>query len=149
MSKFIWNFEIYCGKSGPTYGTLEKVRGSDDANLVEGVVLKILEGMENKGHVVVMDNYFTSVPGLFKKFLRGIYAMCIVRNNHVGLPCALCNTKEFHKIIQKTLDWCTHDTRSLSCMVWKDKRPILLLSIHSKPIVSEGEVVPKCPIEEW
>ena len=35
-----------------------------------------------------------------------------------------------------------HQSQILSCRVRKDKRPILLLSIHSKPVVLEGEVVP-------
>ena len=96
-SKFIWNFEVYCDKSGPTYGGLENVRGSGDANMVEGVVPRMVEGMENKGHVVVMDNYFTSM-GLLKKLLeRGIYATSSVQNNCMGLPRALCNTKAFHR----------------------------------------------------
>jgi hypothetical protein len=29
--------------------------------------------------------------------------------------------------------------------VWKDKKPVLLLSTHAKPIVSEGEEIPRVP----
>ena len=62
------------------------------------------DGMENKEHVVVMDNYFTGVC-LFKKLLdRGIYATGVMKNNRVGLPLQLANTKEFDKNIQGTLD---------------------------------------------
>jgi hypothetical protein len=45
-----------------------------EGTLSEGVVLKMVEGMENRGHVVIMDNYFMGV-GLFKKLLeKGVYA---------------------------------------------------------------------------
>jgi hypothetical protein len=116
-----------------------------EATLTEGVVLNMVDGMENKGHVVVMDNYFTSV-GLFRKLLdRGIYATRSVRNNRVGLPADLANTREFDKNVQGTLNWRMHESRKLSCVVWKDKKSILLLSTHAKPIVSMGEETPTVP----
>ena len=106
----------------------------------------MVDGMENKGHVIVMDNYFIGV-GLFKKLLdRGIYAIRIMRKNSVGLFLVLSNTKEFDKNIQGTMNWRMHDSKILSCVVWKDKKLVLLLSTHTKPIVSEGEetlIVPR------
>jgi hypothetical protein len=144
-SKFIYNFDVYCGKSARSEVVLEQSGSRPEAPLAEGVVLKMVDGMENKGHVVVMDNYFTSV-GLLKKLLeRGIYGTGMVRNNHVGLPSKLSNTKEFDKNIQETLDWCMHESQQMSCIVWKDKKSVLLLSTHAKPIVSEGEETPTVP----
>ena len=64
----------------------------------------MVHGLDNKGHVLVMDNYFTGI-GLFQKLLkRAIYAMDTVKNNCVGLPRSLCNTKEFHKNVQGILN---------------------------------------------
>ena len=63
----------------------------------------------------------------------------------MGSPRSLCNKKEFHKNVQGTLDWQMHESQSLSCVVWKDKRPVLLLFTHSKSIVFEVEVVPSVP----
>ena len=56
----------------------------------------------------------------------------------MGLQLALSNAKEFHKKVQRTLDWRMHQSQCLSHVVWKDKRSILLLSTYSKPIVLEG-----------
>ena len=113
-----------------------------EGNRAEAIVLNMVDGMENKGHVVVMDNYFTSV-GLFKKLLnRGIYATGTVRSNHVCLPMQLSDTKEFNKNVQGTMDWHMHDSKEVSCVVWKDKKLVLLLSTHAKPIVLEGEEIP-------
>jgi hypothetical protein len=66
-------------------------------NIAKGVVLKMVDGMENKRHIVVIDNYFISVD-LFTKLLdRGTYTIGIVRNNCIGLLLELANIKEFDK----------------------------------------------------
>jgi hypothetical protein len=103
---------------------------SNEGNQVEAVVLNMIDGMENKRHVVVIDNYFTSV-GLFKKlFNKGIYETRTFRNNYIGLLLQLSETKEFNKNIQGTLDWRMHDSRELNCIAWKNKISIFLLSTH-------------------
>ena len=145
VSKFIYNFDVYCGNSNATGAVPEPLGPHIESNLAEGVVLKMVDGMENKGHVVVMDNYFTGMD-LFKKLLdRGIYAIGTMQNNHVGLPLQLTNTKEFDKNIQSTLDWRMHDSKKVSWVVRNDKKPVLLLSTHAKPIVSEGKEIPRVP----
>jgi hypothetical protein len=137
--------DVYCGKSSRTMDVLDPSGQGSEGNRAEAVVLNMVDGMENKGHVVVMDNYFTGV-GLFKKLLtRGIYAIGTVRSNRVGLPVQLSDTKEFNKNVQGTMDWRMHDSREVSCVVWKDKKSVLLLSTHAKPIVSRGEEIPTVP----
>ena len=77
----------------------------------------MVEGIERKGHIVIMDNYFTCV-GLSKKLLnRRIYAIVTMQSNHIGLPIELEDTKEFNNNVQGTLDWRVHDSRKLSCVV--------------------------------
>ena len=72
-SKFIYNFDIYCGKTMSSMDGEDEAVPSTEGNLAEGVVLKMI--LDKKGHVVVMDNYFTSI-GLFEKLLeKGIYAI--------------------------------------------------------------------------
>jgi hypothetical protein len=84
--------------------------------------------------VITMDNYFTSI-GLFKALLeRGIYATGTLRNNRIGIPSDLKNTKTFIKSAQGTLEWRMHESRRMSSIIWKDKRPVLLLSTHAPPI---------------
>jgi hypothetical protein len=52
--------------------------------------------LDGKGHVVVMDNYF-SIVGLFTEMAsRGIYASGTMRSNRVGLSKDLKNTKSFN-----------------------------------------------------
>jgi hypothetical protein len=66
-SKFIYDFDIYCSKS---QATLEnRTSTTKEQNLAHWVVTQLIVGLENKGHVVVMDNYFTSVS-LFRDLER-------------------------------------------------------------------------------
>jgi hypothetical protein len=47
------------------------------------VVIQSTAGLDNKGHVVVMDNYFTSI-NLFRDLERqGIYAAGTMRLNRI------------------------------------------------------------------
>ena len=56
-----------------------------------------MDGLANLGHLVIMDNFFSSV-GLFNELLSmGIYATRTVRANRLGLPMELKDTKQFKK----------------------------------------------------
>jgi hypothetical protein len=57
--------------------------------------MKLLAGLEGRGHCVVMDNYFSSVPLLRDLALRGIYGTGTVRSNRVGLPSYLKNARSW------------------------------------------------------
>ena len=142
--KYIWNFEIYCGKengippqspwrmheSEPTIG---------DARLAHNVVMQLVDGLWDVGHCVTMDNFFSNV-GLFTILLScSIYACNTIKKNWVGLPSFLKNTSAFKNVPQGTTFWKMHDTRIILCVMWKDKKPVLLLSTHSMPIQAPCE----------
>jgi hypothetical protein len=57
-SKFVFNFDIYCGKN--VEAEVPVVVPQGEASLVHAIVMKLL-----KDHCIVMDNYFSSI-GLFK-----------------------------------------------------------------------------------
>jgi hypothetical protein len=98
------------------------------------VVLRLVEGLENRNHVMVCNNFFSSV-GLFMELKNvGIYATGTMRSNRVGLPLELKNTRAFSRVPQETLEWRMHESRTISCVLWKDKKPILLISTHAMPI---------------
>jgi hypothetical protein len=67
VTKFVWNFTIYCGKEEAT-STVEPI------------------AIEGKGHVIAMDNFFTTV-GLFQELAeKTIYATRTLRSKPVGMP---------------------------------------------------------------
>ena len=100
-SKFIWDLEVYCGKSGETLASRANTR--EDQALAHRVVLNLTMGLEQKGHVLVMDNYLMSI-GLFRGLeWRGIYATRTMRSNRIGLHPDMQKIKEFKRRTQGNL----------------------------------------------
>ena len=82
ISKFVWRFEVYTSASI----LYKEEKENEDVNQGQQVVECMVKGLENKGHVVVMDNFFTSMD-LFETLLTsGIYATGTMKTNRVGLP---------------------------------------------------------------
>jgi hypothetical protein len=91
-SKFVYDFEIYCGKNadGPERQAPTRV---GEGNMARNVVLGLMEGLKGNSHVLVTDNYFSSI-GLFIELAnRRIYATGTMRSNCVGLPSDLKNVR--------------------------------------------------------
>ena len=55
-SKFIYDFDIYCAKNMQSLDGQKSSRKV--ANLGYKVVMELIRGLEKKGHVIVMDNFF-------------------------------------------------------------------------------------------
>jgi hypothetical protein len=67
----VWNFDIYRGASLQTLGN--KNASKLEAGLGQRVVENLTVGLEDKEHVVVIDNFFTNVE-LFQNLEQmGIY----------------------------------------------------------------------------
>jgi hypothetical protein len=58
--KFIFTFVIYCGKNMEADVTVERPLGESGA--AYGMVRKLLLGLKEKGHCVVMDDFLFSIP---------------------------------------------------------------------------------------
>jgi hypothetical protein len=131
-SKFIYCFEVYCGKNLEAEVRVAVPRG--EASAAYRVVMKLLQGLEGKRHCVVMDNYFSSIS-LFKDLVsKGIYATGTVRSNRIGLPSHLKSTKAWKRCEHGHIEWAMHESREMCSVMWKDKCPVLLLSTHALPI---------------
>jgi hypothetical protein len=110
-SRFVWDFDIYCGKN---QATLEgRASSREEQSLAHRVVMDLTGGLEHKNHVVVMDNFFTSV-GLFRDLeRRGIYATGTMRSNRIGLHPDMRKIKEFKRRNHGDLEWFMHDSRRM------------------------------------
>ena len=143
VSKFVYNFDIYCCQN---LGNARGIgRGRQDTRVAHEVVTKLSIGLENVGHCITMDNYFISIPLLVELASRGIYGTWTVRTNRLGLLSHLKNARAFKRVPQGHMEWAMHDSRGICCVMWKDKCPILLLSIHSTPIRAPCEVKDTVP----
>ena len=76
--------------------------------------------------------FFTSVELFQDLEQQGIYAIGTMRSNCICLHPSIKNIKEFKKRLLRDLDWMMHSLRRLSFVIWKDKQPVLLLSMHSQ-----------------
>jgi hypothetical protein len=94
----------------------------------------LLGELEEKGHCMDMNNYFCSIPPFEDLAKKRIYATGIVRSNRIGLPSHLRNTKAWKRCEQGHIEWAMHDSRFMSCVMWNDKCPVLLISTHANPI---------------
>jgi hypothetical protein len=131
-SKFIYCFEVYCGKN--LEAEVRVTVPHEEAGAAYGVVMKLLQDLEGKGHCVVMDNYFCSIP-LFKDLVaKEIYETGTVRSNRIRLPSHLKNTKAWKRCEQGHIEWAMHESREINCVMWKDKCLVLLISSHALPI---------------
>ena len=99
-----------------------------------GVVMKLLQGLEEKGHCVVMDNFFYYIPLFQDLASKGIYATGTIRTNRIGLLSHLKNMRTWRRCEQGHLEWAMHRNRRFSCVMWKDKCLVLLISTHALPI---------------
>lgn len=139
VTRYVSNFDVYCGAFVQSVDDAKSKKG--EAKQGAKVVESLVAGLEHRGHVVVMDNFFSSVE-LFRDLeRRGIYATGTIRSNRVGLPNCFKKTKDFTKCAQGTLVWRMHDNRRMCSVMWKDKKPVLLLSTHSMPMAFPCEIV--------
>ena len=72
ITKYVYNFEVYCGKIGGAQELLAQPLGT--ANSTYGVVMELLVGLEGRGHCLVLDNFFSSVSLFRDLVVKGIYA---------------------------------------------------------------------------
>jgi hypothetical protein len=87
ISKFVQKLEVYCGKE-------ESLNAKDEALVGYKVVMRLLEGLEVKGHIVTCDNFFTSPKLFWDLMLKGIDATGTTKTDRKGWPQALLLAKE-------------------------------------------------------
>jgi hypothetical protein len=102
LSKYVWNFEVYCGKHGnphddghassgtdgdmSTSGCGAEISGKGEGLQGRNVVKDLLRDLGGKGHIVTTDNFFTSVPLFLDLLDNGIMATGTLRGNRKYVP---------------------------------------------------------------
>lgn len=112
--------------------------GKDDSldtsavGMTHAVVVKLLEGLEGRGHHVYTDNFYTS-PALYGDLRRLGFGACgTVRVNRRGVP------TEMKAALKKGETTSTQIDSSMMVLKWMDKRPVVMLStIHDDSFVTK------------
>ena len=111
---YVWNVLVYCGKMDPISGF----------GHAETVVLKLMEKRLDLGHVLFVDNFYTSVP-LAEALLNRKTLLCgTLRKNRKHLP---------KKVVSTKLKKGQHIAKRKGRIVvekWQDKREVLMLSTY-------------------
>jgi hypothetical protein len=61
-------------------------------------VLSVVQGLENRGHVVVVDNFFTSVALAMSLLERGFWMIGTVKKGSKGFPPSLAGLSSKSKV---------------------------------------------------
>ncbi|XP_058817071.1 piggyBac transposable element-derived protein 3-like [Topomyia yanbarensis] len=130
MDGFAHEFEVYTGSGNrPDLLTHEPNMG-ETANVVTRLIRAV---PRNINHILYFDNFYTSLPLLTHLAKEGIHALGTVRLNrikNVELPAKKDimkkdNPRGFYKESLTTVDGI-----DVSAIVWKDNKPVNLLSTY-------------------
>ena len=121
---FILDFYIYLGKDSKNSGS--KIGKSGE------VVMQLMEGHLNQGHILFVDNWYTSCA-LFEELRQNGTGACgTVKRNRKNYPVFPTDLKKGEMI--------TKHTKHQLAMCWKDKRQVYMLStVHSDAMVPQAE----------
>lgn len=118
--KYVYDFEVYIGAS---VKNMVSQAGPGEANTGYEVVLSLMSGLHGRGHMVFMDNFFTSVKLLMTMVEKGTYDTGTMRSNRKDLPQAMADKTLWARMPQGTFGWRMHSSRKISCVTWVDKIP--------------------------
>ena len=125
LNGYTWNWKLYTGKEGDHV----------ERGLAQRVVMDLVddERLQQKGYVVVTDNFYSS-PALFRDLvMKGIGACGTARKNRSGIPPAVQSAS-----LKKGEVTSSEDDGILS-LKWKDKREVIMLSTyHDASMVSKS-----------
>ena len=135
-SGYVWNVLVYCGKMDPMSGF----------GHAETVVLKLMEKLLGRGHVLYVDNFYTSVS-LSEQLLSQKTLLCgTLKKNRKHLPKTVVTKK------LKKGQYIAKRKGRIVVEKWNDKRDVLMLTTcHSGRMVAinkptrQGEIKKKPP----
>ena len=114
QESYVYNWRLYTGKE----------EGQRCTGLAQKVVLELVEGLQYKGHVIHIDNYYTSLPLIKELSIKMFGVNGMVRKNRKGIPEKLkkppAKMNKGQSFIFKQ-----HNTLAL---LYKDKRYVTLLT---------------------
>ena len=132
-SRFVWQMEVYFGE-----GT-----GAGPHGLGYHVVERMVRGLENRGHCLVIDNFFASVNLFHELMCKGIWATGTVRRTSKNLPGGLY--REPNTNVRGSMVIWNHVHRQMGVVSWQDKKLVTLLSTAAAPWEPNIKVLRRIP----
>ena len=91
----------------------------------------MMSGLENQGHVLVINNFFGSVNLFHDLMCKGIWATGTVRKNRKNLPGGL--NRELDPSVRGSMLIRNHVHRQMGVVSWQDKKLVTLFSTAAAP----------------
>ncbi|CAB3251309.1 unnamed protein product [Arctia plantaginis] len=118
---YLWRFEVHAGhdtsdpQEGPVSGT------------IPALVLRLLSGLEHKGHTVWMDNFYNS-PALARE-LKSLGFDCVgtLRTNRQFVPTEVARIAKSDMAVGQVVGCTSGD---VDIMVWRDKNRVAFISTY-------------------
>ena len=132
-SRFVWQMEVYFGE-----GTCAGSHG-----LGYHVVERMVRGLENRGHCLVIDNFFASVNLFHELMCKGIWATGTVRRTSKNLPNGLYREPDSN--VRGSMVIWNHVHRQMGVVSWQDKKLVTLLSTAAAPWEPNSKVLRRIP----
>ena len=127
-----WGYKIYCLSSEDYLLRFEVYAGAEERS-AEGAtfdtVMRMTQGYEEKGHVLYIDNWFTSPAVLDALKQKGIRCCGSVRRNRRGMPAV--PEADIRALGQG--QWIQRQKGDTSLAVWKDQKMVWVLYNHCSP----------------
>jgi hypothetical protein len=129
-----WGYKIWklCDSSSGYTLNLDVYTGASDQKPEQGlaysVVMKMMEGYLDKNHVIILDNYYTSVPLFLDLLDRSTYACGTIRLGRKFLPKEYGSYKDL--VQGESKSW---QSGNLVATLWQDKKMVRLLSTCCEP----------------
>ncbi|KAK2727350.1 hypothetical protein QYM36_007999 [Artemia franciscana] len=124
MSGYVYNFEVYQGK-------FQAIKDDLGFGLGGRVVRQMIECLTKKEHIVIFDNFFSSISLLEKLKEDCIFECCTIHSNRKGLPVFAPD---------RALNRGSFDQKhcgSIGVYKWKDPKTVLFASnYHGTEVAS-------------
>ncbi|XP_004923418.1 piggyBac transposable element-derived protein 4 isoform X2 [Bombyx mori] len=121
QSGYLWRFEVHAGHD---------ISASQDdpiSGTVPALVLRLLNGLEHKGHTIWMDNFYNS-PALARELkTRGFDCVGTLRTNRQFVPYEVTSLTKRDMTVGQVMGCTSGD---VDILVWKDKGRVAFISTY-------------------
>ena len=127
-----WGYKIYCLSSEDYLLRFEIYAGREERSAdgaTYDTVMRMLQGYEDKAHILFTDNWFTSPSILLALQHKGIRLCGSVRRNRRGMPAI----PEADVRSLRQGEWIQRQKKDATVAVWRDQKTMWLLYNHCSP----------------
>ena len=128
---YVIGFQIYTGAALP----VTSGKGNASKGLAYRVVMDLMEPYQGKGHLLFMDNYYTSFDLVYDLKMKGTFSVGTMRSNRKNFPEALKVDKKTRKNVLETGNFRFATFEDLTAVLWRDRRDVYVLSsMHNRSV---------------